>query len=454
VAGDLDYALSAGYADTQGFPVARFGTRDIGTENSVVSGRFQYNPADTLRLKTVLRYSRTEGDSVDQDFDSSSPTYGLAIDGDGHFRNRAFYGLVRGEMDSFDGHWTNALAVQGVDASRDSFSSSNPGGDNGRRVRASYESTLRFGSDAFAQTLTAAFDHERENFQNLGPFLTPEQTIDRQITTKGLVLQYDARIDDRIGFGAAVRHDDNDRFDSDTTFRVQGSYRLGSGTRLRAAAGSGIKNPGILELFGFDPGTFIGNPDLKPEKSTGWEVGADQSFADGRVLAGITYFDNRLKHEISTIFIPPSFDSFPLNLGTESTQKGIELSAQARLDAWRIDASYTYVDAKQNGVEEVRRPPHIGSLNAGYRMLGDRLGVALTVRYNGVTNDNDFGSFVQPAYARLHAFTLVNLGGDFAITHNVQLYGRVENLLGERYEEVYSYRSAGRGAYAGARFTF
>ncbi len=47
---------------------------------------------------------------------------------------------------------------------------------------------------------------------------------------------------------------------------------------------------------------------------------------------------------------------------------------------------------------------------------------------------------------RLHAYTLVNLGGDFKLTDNVQLYGRMENLLNERYEEVFSYRSADLGA--------
>jgi vitamin B12 transporter len=453
--GALDYALSAGYADTDGFPVARFGVRDVGTENTAVSGRFEYKPTDTLRLKAIARYSHTEGDSDGTDFDFTSPTYGFIIDSDDYYKNRAFYGLVRGELDSFEGHWTNALAVQGVDASRHNYDNIGfSGGDNGKRVRASYESTVRFGSDSFAQRLTGAFDHEQENFQNIGPFLFPEQTIDREITNKGVVLQYDARIADRIGLGAAVRHDDNDRFDNDTTYRVQGSYRLDSGTRVRAAAGSGIKNPDIFELFGYDPTSFIGNPNLKPEKSQGWEIGADQPFADGRGLVGLTYFNSKLKDEIDTRFLP-GFVAAPYNLSTDSTQKGVEVYAQARLaPSWRIDASYTYLDAKQNGVDEVRRPPHIGSVNVGWRTPDERTGVALTVRYNGATNDVNFTALSPDPYLRLSAYTLVNLGADFRLTDSVQLYGRVENLLDEHYEEVLTYRSAGRGAYAGARFSF
>jgi vitamin B12 transporter len=457
VAGDFDYALSAGYFDTEGFPVARFGTRDIGTENNVAAGRFEYTPTDTFRLKAIVRYSRTEADSNDQDFDfPPSPTFGFVIDSDDYYENRALYGLLRGELSTFEDRWTHAVTAQGVDASRDNFSDGAfSNGDNGQRVRYSYESTLRFGRDSFAQTLTGAFDHESESFQNLGAFLTPEQTIDREITNKGVVLQYDARIQDRIGLGAAVRHDENDGFENATTYRVQGSYRFDTGTRLRAAAGSGIKNPGIFELFGFDPGSFIGNPNLSPERSRGWEVGLDQSFADGRTLAGVTYFDSKLKDEIYTDFLPPTFDATVLNRATESTQQGVEVYAQAELTRdWRIDASYTYVDSEENGVEEVRRAPHIASLNVSWRAPEDRAGIELTVRYNGSTNDNNFTLLTPEPYVRLASYTLVNLGGDFKLTDNVLLYGRLENLLDERYEEVFTYRSAGRGAYAGARFTF
>jgi vitamin B12 transporter len=456
VAGALDYALSAGYADSDGFPVSHFGSRDLATENSVVSGRFEYTPTDTLRLKAIARYSRTEADSNDQDFNfPPGPTYGFVIDSDDYYKNRAIYGLVRGELDTFEGNWTHALTAQGVDASRDNFSGNAfDFGDNGKRLRYSYESTLRFGSESFAQTLTGAFDHERENFQNLGQFLLPVQSIDRQVTNKGVVLQYDARIDERIGLGAAIRHDDNDRFDDDTTYRVQGSFKFDGGTRLRAAAGSGIKNPGIFELFGFDPGTFIGNPALKPEKSQGWEVGVDQSLADGAAFVGVTWFDSKLKDEIFTSFLP-NFDSTVLNRDTDSTQKGVEVFAQARIaQSWRVDASYTYLDSEENGVEELRRPPHIASLNIGWRAPEDRAGVALTVRYNGSTNDNNFTLAVPGPTVRLAPYTLVNIGADFMVTDNVQLYGRIENLLDENYEEVFTYRSAGLGGYAGARFTF
>ena len=47
-----------------------------------------------------------------------------------------------------------------------------------------------------------------------------------------------------------------------------------------------------------------------------------------------------------------------------------------------------------------------------------------------------------------------NLGGDFRITNNVQVYARVENLFDEKYEEVITFRTPGRAEYMGVRFSF
>jgi vitamin B12 transporter len=40
------------------------------------------------------------------------------------------------------------------------------------------------------------------------------------------------------------------------------------------------------------------------------------------------------------------------------------------------------------------------------------------------------------------------------VTETAQIYGRIDNLLDEQYEEVWTYGSAGRAAYAGLRVSF
>jgi vitamin B12 transporter len=464
VTGPLDYSLSAGYQSTDGTPTARFGSRELGSDNMAASSKLIYSFSDDARIKAVARYSRTKADQNDQDFNfPPGPTYGFVIDTPGNsYKNRALYGLLRGELDTFGGSWSHALQAQAVDAKRDGFFDYQPSyGDDGGRQRYSYETTVRFGSDAVKQRLTGALDYERETFQNRGPFLSEEQAKERSLTTKGVVAQYDATINDHVGLGAALRRNDNSRFDSDTTYRLQASYLFERGTRLHAAAGSGTKNPGVFELFGFDPDTFLGNPNLKPEKSHGWEAGIEQRFFDNRARIDVTWFDSKLRDEIFTVYDANFVFSSPQNLTADSTQKGVEVTVEARLsDAWRIDASYTHLDAKefdtlsQKRVEEVRRPANIGSLNIGWRGFEQRGGVDLTVRYNGSMLDNNYTIVVPTARVQLDSYTLVNFGGDFKVTEKVQVYARVENLFDEKYEEVFTFRTPGRAEYTGVRFSF
>ncbi|WP_241255267.1 TonB-dependent receptor [Altererythrobacter sp. BO-6] len=208
-------------------------------------------------------------------------------------------------------------------------------------------------------------------------------------------------------------------------------------------------------MFGFFDGRFIGNEDLSPEKSESWEVGIDQSLAGGALKLSATYFDSRLKDEIFTTFPAPDFIATPANRDTLSKQKGVELSASAQLGPQvTLDAAYTYLDAKENGVEEVRRPGNIASAVLTWRAPGDTGSATLIVRHNGATDDVAFTdpSFI-PVIERLGGYTLVNFAAEAKLTDRISAFGRVENLFDETYEQVFSFVSPGRTAIAGLRIT-
>lgn len=452
VAGILDYAVNAGWQTTDGYPTSRTGTRDVGAQSRTVSGKFNFELNDVFRVRSVLRASQTEADSNDQSFEFGTPTYGFVIDSDDTSRNKALLGLLRAELDAIDGRLKSAVSVQGLDSQRDGYSDgARDSGSDGSRFKASAESTLRLGErETVEHVLTAAVDYEDEEFRNTGPSINAAQALKRSNDNTGFVAQYNLLVDARLGIGASVRHDRNDRFDNVTTYRGEGSYRFASDTRVRAAMGTGIKNPTSTELFGFDPNTFVGNPKLKPEKSKGWEAGIEQEFLRGQLLLGATYFDSELEDEIFTTF-SPTFVSSPANRTTLSKQKGMEVTAEARIArVWRISAAYTHLDAQENEVEELRRPKDIASLNVGWRAASERFGFNLTARYNGEMLDSNFTS-IGPARIPLAAYTLVNLGADLRLTDNVQLFGRVENLLDEDYEEIYTFATSGTAGYVGVR---
>lgn len=453
----FDYAVSGTVYQTSGTPTARGGERDVGSTNVAGTAKVSWTPSPVFKLTGVGRYSYTDADANDTGFDPASPLFGTVVDSPGtRTRNEAYYGLVRGELALADGRWTSALTGQVADTTRKGYSAGDrTSGDQGTRYKATLESSYRFGTDRLVHRITGAVDYEREEFRNTTPggFAFNGR---RATENWGFVGQYELTVADAFSAGASIRQDENDRFADATTWRAQAGYRLPFGLRVRGAYGTGVKNPTYFELFGFSDGRYIGNPDLKPEKSKGWEAGLDQDVAGGKATVGATYFDSRLTDEIFTTYPAPNFIATPANQTSKSKQHGVEVFGSLRpVPQLRFDLAYTYLDATENGMREVRRPKHIASLNTTVLSADQRFSGTLTVRYNGRQTDLVFTNpdFV-PVRTSLQEYVLVNLNAEYRLTDRFSIFGRVENLFDERYEEVFSYATPGVAAFGGVRARF
>lgn len=473
----FDYALSGAFYHTDGFASAPGGTREIGTDNLSASAKVNWMPTDNFRVSGVVRYTSSVGDTNNQAVTADSPLVRgrqviTSIDTPGSFyESKAWNALLKAELDSFDGMMTTAISGQISDNRRDSYVFTDYAyGNDGTRYIGSLVNTLRFGSDRLKHSITAAVDLEREDYRNTSP-TAPDQSV-KVLERVGFVGQYNLVFDDNLSLGASVRYDDNDYFKNATTWRAEASYLLPTGTRLRAAAGSGIKNPSSGELFGYYDGLYIGNPDLQPEESRGWEVGVDQSFAGGALKIGATYFKSRLTNEIYTAYPAPDYIATTMNRDTITRQQGIEVFAQARLADFTADASYTWLDAPQfrnvllnpedpgsfaTGPVEtqaVRRPEHSASFNLSYDPVDGPFSGTLTVRHNGAMKDVVYTASYAALFADMPAYTVVNLSLRLKVRDEVELYARAENLLDEQYQEVFTFDAPGRTVYGGVRFRF
>lgn len=457
VSGDLDYVVSATHVGTDGSVATRGGSRDLDKTTNAVSVNTIWTPAPNARVRLVGRYSRTDSEFNNQDFTAGSPTFGLAVDTPGSYSEyTGLYALISGEIDLLDDRWTHALSAQIADSNRDGFDNDAASfGNRGQRLKGSYASTLRLGTENLRHTLTLAGDLERERFRNTDPSGFAF-TGWRSVRNLGLVAEYGLVANDRLALGAALRWDDNSRFGDVLTYRLQASYAFDIGLRVRAAAGSGIKNPGFFQLFGFVDGRFIGNDDLDPERSEGWEIGLEQNLLDDQITIGATYFDSTLEDEIFTSFPPPDFISTPSNRTTDSRQKGLETWVRARFGTtWQIDANYTRLTARENGTREVRRPRDTANFAISWNAPEDRGGLTLAVQHSGSQTDVAFldPSFI-PTIVTLDSFTLVSLAGSLRIMDGVELTARVENLFDDNYEQIFSFTNPGIGAFAGVRARF
>ena len=85
---------------------------------------------------------------------------------------------------------------------------------------------------------------------------------------------------------------------------------------------------GSVPLYG-TPDT-LANPDLKPERTTSWEVGADLGFFNERAGFVLTYYDSKTEDQIMPVQVSPTtgFSSQLLNAGT-MRNRGVELLLRA-----------------------------------------------------------------------------------------------------------------------------
>jgi vitamin B12 transporter len=446
----FDLYASTSYRVTDGTNIARSGDENDGSNERSWFLNTGVRLSPEIELRAFLRKVLTRAEGDPQDFAFLSPTQGLAIDGDDVTRTDSLYGNVQLEAKALDGMLETKLAWNFTDGARFNYSGGAPSFfSEGNRDKLSAVAALNLTTADITHRITGAIDWKKETYRNVAIGVPTPLNDRRELENTGFVGSYDVAWGN-LDAGLAFRHDRNERFEDADTWRAQVSYRIGD-TRLRATSGSGIKNPNNFELFGFDPASFIGNPSLKPEKSVGWDVGIDHYLLDRKVKLSATWFEATLEDEIWTDFIPPLFVATPKNRTTDSSRQGLELSADARLDAWTLAASYAWTNAEENGLAEIRRPEHIASLNATYDFGNASLGLGL--RYNGEQQDSEFIFATPEDTVALDPYLLVNLYGTYRLTDRLEVFARVENLLDEQYEDVFSFRAPGVSAYAGMRFT-
>jgi vitamin B12 transporter len=296
--------------------------------------------------------------------------------------------------------------------------------------------------------LIAAFESERETFEArdtaFGGFTNQDRTRHHQ----SLTAEWRASDLGPVSAGLAVRHDIFSRFKDATTFRASAKVDLGSGVSFAGDYGEGIAQPSFFDLYGFFPGSFVGNPDLKPERSRGGEISV--RYASTRLGAALTYYRQRLKDEI----VDTADFSSTINATGTSKRSGVEAELSWRPTEWmRLTATYAYLHAEQQQQQEaaasreLRRPKHSGSIAADGE--SGRFSYGASVSYSGAHLDQR-DSFPFDVVS-LHSYWLANMRIAYAITPGLEVFGRVANAFDDDYQDAVGYRTEGRSANAGVR---
>ena len=449
--GDFDIRFGLSHIESEGDNIARRGDENDGYRNTTYNIRSGLKLSDQIDISFAAR----ESDGMNQ-FDADNDFDGLIEDQDrvSEFENSTM--RFQGDYSSKDGTWQHKVLISQSKSDNNAFADKAKG-----NVTASTKDQIQYiGSftwDQGAQNIAALVEREEEDWMQRGEITwgvyDPNQ--DRERDTDSVAVEYRTDINDHLTLAASARHDDNSEFDSAKTYRAEAIYQLTEAIRLRGAVGTAVKNPTFTERFGFYT-NFIGNPNLIPEESTSWELGADQLIMGGALTLSLTIFEAELENEIDGfVYDPATFAYTSSNINGTSERKGAELSAVGNIsESMSLSAAYTYTDSTgDDAVREVRRPRHIASLNLGWQ-AAHNLHLNTNIQFTGEQTDVYFPPFPEPSQVvALSNHTLVNINLNYSATEKFEMYLKLENALNENYEEVFGYQTLGFGASLGLRYS-
>ena len=239
-----------------------------------------------------------------------------------------------------------------------------------------------------------------------------------------------------------LRHDDFDTAGDSTTWRSGLAYRPARDTKLRATYGTGFNAPTPSYRYGSAP-YILANPDIRPEKSRGWDIGIDQTLFSGCATVSATYFQNNfedlLQYEVTNWL---TYAGQMVNVSRART-RGIEFEARIKVaSGLTTRLGYTYLDASNrvSGARLIRRPRHTFDGDVEYR---SRTAWALGAGAHLVADRVD-GSYSPVG---LSGYTTCRVYASYALPHDMTLKLRLENALDRAYQEVAGFPALPRAAY-------
>ncbi len=419
---------------------AGVGRRNDYDDNLTASTKLGYQLLPAFDVGFVGRYTDSHLHFTSDGFDpitfASSPDANQSEED-----TNGYYGRVFGHLALLDGRLDQTLGVSYTHEKSFTFSPDFADELNiGKRLKVDYQGTAKLvDSQDDAQTLVFGAEHARDQIS---------EPIDAGLSIDAGYLELQSRFARNLFTAANVRYDSNTMFGHKVTYRFAPTYSITqTGTQIKASIGTGFKAPTLSELFQNFPPFFFGNPNLKPEKSVGWDAGIDQALLSDAVHVGATWFHISLRDLIADDITGSTYANV-----ARATALGVESFVSYRpLEALVLRLDYTYTESTDDVLHQqlLRRPKHKGTLSADWA-ASNALSFDVDLLYVGdwIDASRDFSvpRLTAPGY-----FT-ANVAGNYKLTPDFEIYARVGNLLDRHYEDPVGFQQPYFGAFGGVRF--
>ena len=192
-------------------------------------------------------------------------------------------------------------------------------------------------------------------------------------------------------------------------------------------------------------GSYVGNPNLRPERSQNKEFGLRYAATGQHV--DVVYFDNRIRDLIA---LDNLFAGSVINID-QARIDGTELSYVGKFGDTQLKANATLQNPRDTGTGQmlVRRARNFSNLGITQRFGALKLGGEW--QHSGIREDNHITAY--PAQrVTLAAYDIINFTTNYALDKHLDLSMRVDNLFNKDYMLAHGYNTLGRTLFVGLHY--
>ncbi|MDX3924272.1 MAG: TonB-dependent receptor [Shinella sp.] len=284
------------------------------------------------------------------------------------------------------------------------------------------------------------------------------------------------RIVDSFALTTGMRLNHHEEYGYNFTPRLYGVWNATSELTIKGGVSTGFRAPDIRQIapgyamttggggcsYGPDGtcGVIIGDPNLKAETSTSFEIGG--VWDNGDVILGGTYFYTEFKDKISNALVldengvpvrwseDPNYRLWYSYNIDDAVIQGVELTATWHATSeLSLRGSYTYTHSKQRtgdfaGFPLARTPEHMANLRADWITPVEGLETWVSANYHGeeIASGARIGTNGEPVTIngkpgrKYDAYATVDIGAKYAFNESLVLNAAVYNLFDKEVEQT------------------
>ncbi len=444
-AGKLTYTTRFGKLSTNGFSSAHDNTGtgnydNDGYDGNVINAGLQYQVIPSLLIKTFIQHSQYKADidagvfadERDYTINNSSLSSGAGMNfkkGIVNITTNYQYGELKRT------YRNDSLFVRPFGTK---FESNKYGG------RTQYAELYGNITSAKWLTVLAGMDYRWANMNqqyyslsSFGPYSSSfDDTSVHQTSFYGSLL-FNA-LNKRLNIEVGGRTNKHSRYGTNSTYTINPSFSINKNWRVFGSIASGFKAPSIFQVYD----VFSGNPGLKPETSTNYEVGIQQLHS--AISNRIVYFHRDIKNGIDY-----NYNTFQYFNFVKQTVDGLEWELSARpTQQLNITANYTLITGDEQTQSRksfndtsythlLRRPKHNFNLNIGYQFTKD---LFASISAKSVSNRYDVGGYMQEDVL-LDSYFLLGAYAEYKWKGSIKFFVDLQNITGKKFFDIRGYNA-------------